>query len=111
MIATIKKTYIDVCFECPSCESIHWLEYKYVKRGYEIECYCGEVLEVKPTTIDTVFSETIINKPVDSSFSHKAKVRKVLLAQGFNKESINVVVSKLHDGNVEDLVKEAISLL
>ena len=113
MIVSPIKLNIDVCFEC-ECGCIHWLEYKYVKQGYEIECYCGKVLRIKPTVINTSIGQNnpIISNPIVKN-DNLIRVKKILVAQGFSLSNINFAISQLSkvNGSKEYLLKEILTLL
>ena len=102
MIVKPKATHIDVCFEC-ECGCIHWLDYKYVKKGYEIECYCGKVLEIPPTNLE----QYTVNKLIEPN----NKLKKILLAQGFDKTEINKVLPFVKQDTEAQMLKEALKLL
>ena len=100
MIAKLKKIHLSASFEC-TCGCIHWLEYRFIKRGYEIECYCGNVLEVPPTNITTSLDTSTSTSPIE----------KILIKQGFDAIAVGKILPQLKSIKEEDRLREALSLL
>lgn len=98
---------IDLCFKCP-CGCIHWVNFKRLKKGYDLDCYCGKVLKIEPMRV--VPSYLSNQTKANESSQARKKVCRILAKQGYDKAERKVMVNGLNFDikNIAELVKLAL---
>jgi len=105
----IVKTYIELCFKC-KCGGIQWVDSKYLKQGYVVECFCGRKVKVKP-----IYVKASIKKDGNGVRNDKlTHLQSILRSQGYSSKEIEYMLKSIimdKTDTTADLIHKALQTL
>jgi len=87
------------------------MDSRWLQAGYELQCYCGKILNIKPTRVELRFVTANSPEKIRPSSKIKTKLKQVLKRQGFSVAEAKIMTDSI-EIDTEDigvLIKRALN--